>query len=259
MSDMGVLQSLAVPGALAFGLAVSQDGRRWAWGGCVGCAPNVGHMRARIYAGGIDIPDKLVLDEPSANPVLIPIGYTPRGIVVARTATGIGGCCYIPPEAGHRDVLVVDPTTFQISQSLNGCNAAYTSPQGSFVCTSTPPMTVHLADGSTRSVAAGGGWVHVDDSHGRVVFTLIHSRGQGDGGCPCKMDVEAAPLDGGPVTVLADQMTLDDVLPDGGIVAATAPVLPGQGALADWIVRTDGTRVQLDQAGGPFVAVLPLT
>jgi len=72
------------------------------------------------------------------------------------------------------------------------------------------------------------------------------------------MDVEAAPLDGGSVTVLADQMTLDDVLPDGGIVAATAPVLPGQGALADWIVRTDGTRVQLDQAGGPFVAVLPL-
>jgi hypothetical protein len=265
VSDMGVIRSLAVPGAVAYGLAVSEDGHRWAWGGCVACAPSAGDARARIYAGGIDIPDRLVLDEPTSNPVLLAIGFAPSGIVVARSATGIGGCCYIPPEAGHKDVVVVNPTTMQVSQSLTGCVAAYASPQGSFVCTSTSALTVHLADGLTRSVTpmspvVGVGWAHVDDTHSRVVFTVIHSRGPGDGGCPCMIDVESAPLDGGSVTVLANQMTLDDVLPDGGIVATTAPSLPGQGTAAtDWVVRPDGSRVQIGQAGAQFLAVLQLT
>jgi hypothetical protein len=259
-SDMGVAQSLAAPGPIATGLAVSGDGRRWAWGVCAGCVSSGG--RARIYLGGIEAPEKLVADEPSSNPVLIPLAFTARGVVVARSASGFGGCCYFNPEMGHKDVFIVDPATMRAGPNWNGCASAYATPKGSFACTGSV-VTVQLADGSTRTVTPTApvvavGWAHVDDSGGRVVFTAVHSRGQGDGGCPCTLDTEAGTLGAGSVTRLADQMTLDDLLPDGRIIATSAPVVPGQGASAEWIVAPDGSRVRLGPDGARFLAVVPL-
>jgi len=262
-SDMGALQGMtaAGPGGMVYGLAVSGDGRAWAWGECAGCGSSGG--RARVYTGGVGAAEKVVLDEPaSPNEVLIPLGYTAHGLVVVRAASGFGGCCYLPPETGHEDVLLVDPTTMQVTQTFKGCVSAYATPLGSFACTGST-VVVHLPDGSTQTVTPTSplalvGWVHVDDAGGRVVFGVIHSRGQGGGGCPCKIDTEAAALNGGSVTTLADQMLPEAVLPDGRIVATMAPMIPGSGPYSIWIVSPDGTRVQLGAATSELVAVLPL-
>lgn len=263
VSDLGVLQGLAAAGATAFGLAVSGDGRRWAWGECSNCLGAGG--RARLYVGGVDAHEQLVLDDPTSNAVLVPLAFTARGIIVARSATGLGGCCYFTPESGHRDVLLVDSATLQLSRTWNGCAAASPSPSGAFACVG-GTVTVNLPDGSTRSViptqpVRNVGWALVDDAGGRVVFGVVHSRGQGDGGCPCVIDTEVGGLDGGTVTKLVDQMTPDDLLPDGRVVATSTPstpVLAGQGTVADWIVSPDATRVRLGPEGARFLAVLTL-
>jgi hypothetical protein len=259
-TDMGVLQGLGPgAGATAAGLAVSADGRRWAWGECV-CANSNG--RARLYVGGVDAAARVVLDEPTTNEVLNPLAWTARGLFVARQATGLGGCCYFPDEVGVRDMLLVDPTTLQLSQTWKGCATAHASALGAFACTG-PVSTVHLPDGSTRTVAPTKpavvvGWVRVDDVGGRVVLGVIHSRGNGDGGCPCTIDTEAVALGDGAITKLADQMTPDDVLPDGRIVAKATPVMPGQDTVADWIVSPDGTRTRLGPDSARFLAVVSL-
>jgi len=260
-ADMGVLQSLAASGpGSAGGLAVSADGRRWAWGVCSGCSGS--GARTRVYLGGIDTPEKLVADESTTNQVLIPVAYTSRGVVVVRSASGLGGCCYLSPEDGHTAVLVVSPGALQPGPTLPSCVTAYASEAGSFACVGRM-VTVHLADGSTRAVmptqpVAQVGWARVDDAGARVVFTVLHSRGQGDGGCPCNLDTEAGSLSDGSVTKLADQMTLDDLLPDGRIVATSAPALPGEGPTVDFIVSPDGTRMRLGPDGESFLAVVPM-
>jgi hypothetical protein len=260
--DMGVLQGLAPGGgASSNGLAVSPDGRSWAWGECAGCTG--AGARARVLIGGVGAPVQVALDEPTTNAVLVPVAWTQRGIVVVRSRTGIGGCCYFWPEGAAEDTLLIDPTTRQVSQTLTGCHAAFASAVGSFACVAAP-LTVHMADGSTRTVnpsppVAGVGWSHTDDTGRRVVFGVIHSRGQGDGGCPCVIDMEAGAWDTGVVTKLADQMTPDDVLPDGRVVATSAPANPTGGSPSSlWLVSPDGARARLGGDGDDFVATVQL-
>lgn len=181
---------------------------------------------------------------------------------MARSATGFGGCCYLEPETGHQDMLLVDPITLQVSQTWKGCVAAYASPLGSFACTGRV-LTAHLPDGSTRTVTptppvTDDGWAQVDDSGRRVIFAVVHSRGAGGGGCPCKLDTEANSLADGSVTVLADQMLPDAPLPDGRVIMTSAPAVPDEGPHATWILSPDGTRVQLGPVGAQFMAVIAL-
>jgi hypothetical protein len=255
VSDLGLLTGMSTPGASAQGLAVSGDGRRWAWGEAVGA-------RARVYVGGIDAAAKIVLDEQTSNPVLRPLAFTPRGIVVVRSATGFGGCCYAPPELGVRDVLLVDQASLRVSQTWTACPMASPSSLGSFACTGAV-LTVHPPDGSTRTVTPIGpvvqaAWAHVDDQAGRVVFGVIHARGRGDGGCPCQIDTEQAGLDGGAATRIADQLLPEDILPDGRIVAASAPALPAQAPPSRWLLSPGGARSPLGPDGALFLAVVTI-
>jgi hypothetical protein len=253
--DLGVLEGL--PGNPASGLAVSSDGGKWAWGVCTGC--NSGAGRARVYIGGVRTAARLALDEPTVNKVLDPLAWTPRGIVVARDVTGIGGCCYLLPESAARDAMLLDPATLQLTTTWSGCMTSFVSPKGSFAC----GLTVHLADGSTKAATplppvVGVGWAHVDDARQRVVFTVLHNRGQGDGGCPCLIDTEAADLKTGAASKLVDQVTLDGLLPDGSIIVQSAPAVPSGAMHQEWVVSPDGTRVQLGpDAGVELLAVIP--
>jgi hypothetical protein len=63
-------------------------------------------------------------------------------------------------------------------------------------------------------------------------------------------------VDTGAVTTVVDQMTLDDVLPGGAIVARTAPATPGQAATVEQVVGTDRSRVQLGPAYPEYVGAL---
>ncbi len=256
-SDVGFLEGLATPGSTTSGLAVSGDGSRWAWG-CLSC--NSSAPRTRLYVGGAGIRAHIVLDEPTSNWGLVPLAWTASGLIVARQATGLGGCCYLTPEIGHMDAMLVDSATLQVSATWSGCSTASASQKGAFACVSAS-LTVHLPDGSTRMVSptppvAGVGWGHVDDAGNRVVFAVIHSRAGGEGVCPCVIDTETAALDTGVVTKLADQMTPDGLLSNGRVIASSAPLLPGQGTFSEWLLSADGTRVQLGPNGAHFVAIV---
>lgn len=253
VSDLGVLRGLTAPGATAWGLAVSDDGRRWAWGELIGAS-------TRVYVGGIDTPERVALDEATTNRAFVVLAFTARGIVVARSATGLGGCCYLPPEYGHKDALLVDPATLQVSLRWDGCATASATPLGSFACTGAA-LTAHPADGQTQAIAPIGpvvtaAWAHVDEAGRRLVFGVVHTRGQGDGGCPCRIDTEDAALDGGAATRLADQVLPDAVLPDGRLVVASAPAVPAQAPPSHWLLSPGGARTQLGPDGAEFLAIL---
>jgi hypothetical protein len=161
------------------------------------------------------------------------------------------------------DTMLVDPATLTVSATWPGCHTGYVSPKGSFACAVTP-MTVHLADGSTHSIVPISpvtqiGWIHVDDAGNRAVFGVIHSRGQGMGGCPCVIDTESAGLSNGVSAKIADQMLPLDILPDGRIFASSAPALPELTQSLPtklWVLAADGTQTQVATGPRDFIALV---
>ena len=255
--DFGALEGA---GGLSsgFGLAVSPDGRSWAWGVCMACDAAASTADARIYVGGIGSPTKLIYEKQvgggGTGTIFVPKGWTAKGVIVDRERNGVGGCCYFPPESLGLDTLLIDPATSTVVATWPGCDTAFVSPSGSFACAAAS-ITVHLGDGSIKTIVPLGpvadiGWVHIDDMHRRVVFTVLHSRGHGDGSCPCAIDTESGNLVTGTVTKLADQVTLDGLLSDGRLIVRSAAVLPGTGPWTEWIVSADGTQVQFGPSDG---------
>ncbi len=262
--DYGALEGGLSAG---FGLAVRPDGRSWAWGVCAACdAATSATADAQVYVGGIGLPTKLVYQEHvsacCSGTVLVPLGWTAKGLIVDSDRNDVGGCCYFTPESLGINTLLIDPATSKVLATWTGCGTTFVSPSGSFACAG-PAITVHSSDGSIRTILPLGpvaalGWVHVDDAHQRVVFTVVHSRGHGDGSCPCVIDVESGNLNTGTVTKLADQVTLDGLLSDGRLIVRSAPIVPGSTPWSEWLVSSDGTRTPIGPSDGvEVVAVLP--
>ena len=248
-------------GNLINGLAVSSDGQRWAWG--VLQNPGSSNARTWIDVGGMGVATKSAIAEATNNPVLIPLAWTLRGIVVSRSNTGIGGCCYLTPETAGREVMLVDPGTLMLVNTFGGCASSFVSAAGSFACAGST-IQVHTAGGSDVAVAAQPpvsqvGWAIVDDAGKRVVFAVIHSTGGGGDG-PYVIDTEQGDLTTRTVTKLFDQATPDYVLPDGRIIVSSAPQAPnsGQGYGAS-LRSSSGSSLQLGPQGSQFRTAFPLS
>jgi hypothetical protein len=256
-------------GNVVNGLAVSSDGQRWAWGILVVGAS--GPARARIDVGGAGATTRMGLEEPSTNTVLIPVAWTPRGLLVSRSLTGIGGCCYLTPETGGRDAMLVDPATLHVSNTWTGCATALATASGSFACVTgsgQTGVTVHPATGPDVDVSplppvAHVGWALVDDTQGRVLFAVIHSFGAGGGDGPYKIDTEQAALTAHQATHLLDQVVPDAALPDGRIVVTEAPAVPTSGAPGSAppsvvIATSGGGKLRIGAAGAGYLGAFQL-
>ena len=212
------------------GLAVSPDGTQWAWGVLLGSGPT-GPWQTRVDLGGVGRTARHALEEPTSNYVLSPVGWTSGGVLVSRNATGVGGCCYLTPEYGARDAMLLDPTTLQATSTWPGCATAAVSGAGSFACAGpvrTGRILVHKAGGGDITVTAVPpsvwvGWAIVDDSANRVIFGVIHDLGEGSGRGPYIIDTEAGDLTTLGVTKLFDQTTPDAALPGVAVVVTAAP------------------------------------
>ena len=249
------------PSAGASGLAVRPDGSQWAWGVTLGGA--TGPWQTRIDVGGIDLPTRHALEESTNNAVLHPIAWTSLGVLVARDATGIGGCCYLTPEYGARDAMLLDPSTLGATSTWTGCSTAAASNNGSFACAGAT-VDVHRSTGAevtvhALSTVAQVGWTVVDDTQNRVLFGAIHSQGRGGAAGPYVIDTEAADLSSGVVTKLFDQATPDAVLPDGSVVVTSAPTSFDYRQLAITVRSTSGTVDQLGPVGSEFVGLVQLS
>ena len=258
-TDVAALPDVTGP-AGASGLAVNPTGSQWAWGVTLGGA--TGTWQTRVDVGGIGIPTRHALAESTNNAVLSPIAWTSLGVLVARRATGIGGCCYPTPEYGGRDAMLLDPTTLGATSTWAGCSTAEASTKGSFGCAGAT-VEVHRSTGAEVSVHALSavsrvGWTVVDDTRNRVLFAVIHSQGQGGAAGPYVIDTEAADLSSGIVTKLFDQATPDAVLPNGSIVVTSAPMAFDYQQLAITVRSTSGNVDQLGPVGSEYVGLVQL-
>jgi len=263
-TDLGALQDLG-NGNFISGLAVRADGKRWAWG--VEIAGAVGPTRTRIDVGGVGVATRVTLEEQATNHVLTPIAWTSQGILVARDATGIGGCCYLTPEIAGRDAMLVDPTTLQMTKNWPGCATAAASPEGSFACVTSASrparLTVHRTTAPDITVTAlppsrEVGWALVDDAYNRVVFGAVHSFGNGGSEGPYAVDTESGDLPGGVVSVLADHATPVAALPDGRVVVTSAPARLSGSTSTVSVQAPSGASQQLGPEGAEFVGAFPL-
>jgi hypothetical protein len=250
------------------GLAVRNDGQQWAWGVLETGAS--GPTRIHIDVAGTGVATRKGLDQATDNPILMPLAWTPRGIVVSRSVTGIGGCCYLTPETAGRDVMLVDPSTLQVTTQWTACSTAAVSERGSFACiatsggVSTGVVTVHRASGSDTSVNAIApvehvGWLTVDDDRNNVLFAVVHSSGAGGGDGPYVIDTERADLAGNTVTKLFDQTTPDVVLPDGRVVVTSAPQVVNGSSSSVFIRSSGGSSLQIGPTGAGFLTSFRLT
>jgi hypothetical protein len=248
------------PSAGASGLAVSPDGSQWAWGVTLGGA--TGPSQTRVDVGGIGIPTRHALAEATTNAVLSPIAWTSLGVLVARDATGIGGCCYLTPEYGATDAVLLDTTTLEATSIWTGCSTAAASNNGSFACAGAT-VVVHPSTGAEVRVHALSpvsrvGWTVVDDSRNRVLFGVIHTQGQAGRPGPYVIDTEAADLSSGVVAKVFDQATPDAVLPDGSVVVTSAPTAFDYQRLAITVRLASGNVEQLGPTGSTFVGLVYL-
>lgn len=251
-TDVATLQD----GANAAGLAVSPDGRQWAWGiSSEGTSP-----RVHVDVGGLGLPTRTALDAPSSGGDEQVVAWTSVGVLVGQFGEG-GGCCYIPPEELARGAMLLDPATLQVSQSWPGCATAAATDAGSFACVEvfrTGKLTVHEAAGVTTSVTAempaqAVGWAHVDDSRNRVVFGVIHSLSGG-----YRVDTEAGDLATGAVTTLWTQVVPDALLPDGRVVVTSVP-LASTDARAVYVRSETGASHQIGPVDSFFLAAFTAT
>lgn len=249
---------------LISGLAVSPDGARWAWG--VQLASVGSNTRTHIDIAGPGAATQTALDEATNNPVLTPIAWTSQGILVERENIGIGGCCYIKPEAAGRDAMLVDPSSLQVTGTWTGCATTSASATGSFACVSDKPPAVVVHRGSPVAVTITPlspvvevGWAFVDDADSRVVFAVVHSLGNGGGDGPYVIDTESGDLSNGKVTKLVAQQTPEAVLADGSIVVSSAPAAPSSGIPSTVSLLTPaGSLQRLGPSGVQFVAAFTL-
>ena len=267
-TDIGALQDAGRSSQnYLTGLAVSPDGRNWAWGVTTPGSPGTA-ATTRIEVGGAGGPTRNALSEPASpggepGPVLAPLAWTSRGLLVSRNETGIGGCCYLWPETGGRDVMLVDPTTFAVVKTWTGCQTKFVSVAGSFACAAST-VVVHQAALSDVQVAAlppvaGLGWLVVDDVQRRVLFAVIHDRGAGGGDGPYVIDTEQGDLVSGVVTKLYDQTTPLAILPAGRAVTAAAPAVPGLGQGYPLSIRSSsGASVQIGPRDAQFIAAFQM-
>jgi hypothetical protein len=268
-TDLGLLQDVGTSGQnYITGLAVSPDGQSWAWGVTSPGSPGAA-ARTRIEVGGVGAPTRIAMSEaasPGGEPglVLVPLAWTSRGLFVSRDQTGIGGCCYLWPETGGRDTMLVDPTTFAVVKTWSGCQTKFVSLAGSFACDGSP-VVVHQATGADVEVApiapvAGLGWIVVDDVQDRVLFAVIHDRGAGAGDGPYVIDTEQANLASRAVSKLYDQATPLATLPDGRVVVAEAPAVPSSGQGYRLSIRSSsGSSAPLGPRDAQFIAAFPST
>jgi hypothetical protein len=254
-------------GNLINGLAVRSGGQEWAWGVLQTGAS--GPTRTHIEAAGAGVPARTALDQATDNPILIPLAWTPSGIVVSRSITGIGGCCYLTPETAGRDVMLVDPSTLQATKQWSGCSTATVSAQGSFACiassggVSTGAVTVHPASGADVTVNAitpveHAGWSIVDDIQGRVLFAVVHSSGAGGGDGPYVIDTEQADVNTKTVSKLFDQVVPDAVLPDGRIVVTSAPQVVNGNSSSVFVRSAGGSSLQVGPTGAGYLTSFQL-
>jgi hypothetical protein len=250
------------------GLAVRADGQQWAWGVLETGAS--GPTRMHIDVAGSGVATRKALDQATDNPILVPLAWTPRGIVVSRSITGIGGCCYLTPETAGRDVMLVDPSTLQVATQWNACSTAAVSALGSFACiassggVSTGAVAVHRASGTDVTVTSIApvehvGWSIVDDDHNHVLFAVVHSSGAGGGDGPYLIDTEQADLASNTVTKLFDQVTPDVVLPDGRVVVTSAPQVVNGASSSVFIRSPGGSSLQVGPTGAGFLTSFRLT
>jgi uncharacterized protein YceK len=268
-TDLGSLQDAGTSGQnYITGLAVSPDGQSWAWGVTSPGSPGAA-ARTRIEVGGVGAPTRIAMSEaasPGGEPglVLVPLAWTSRGLLISRDETGLGGCCYLWPEIGGRDVMLVNATTFAVVKTWTGCQTKFVSMAGSFACDGSP-VVVHQATGTDVEVApiapvAGLGWIVVDDVQGRVLFAVIHDRGAGAGDGPYVIDAEQGKLASRAVSKLYDQATPLATLPDGRVVVAEAPAVPSSGQGYRLSIRSSsGSSAPLGPRDAQFIATFPLT
>jgi hypothetical protein len=264
-SDTDVAALPDVRGGQAKGLAVSPDGRQWAWGVLLG--GSVGPWHTHVELGGIGLGTRTALDESASNPaVLSPVAWTERGILVSRDATGIGGCCYLTPESGARDAMLMDPVTLHLITAWNGCATASASPAGSVACSGpnrTATIVVHRAAAPDVTLSAlpphqQVGWAFVDDAGNRAIFGVIHSFGSGGAQGPYAIDAEAGDLGSLAVSKLFDQVTPDAALPDGSVIVTSAPPVVNASPSTVSVRSVSGAVHQLGPSGAAFVAVFQL-
>jgi hypothetical protein len=267
-TDFGSLQDVGTSSHnYLTGLAVSPDGQRWAWGVTTPGAPGAA-ATTRIEVGGVGVPARVALSEgaaPGGEPglVLTPLAWTSRGLLISRDATGLGGCCYLWPEEGGRDVMLVDATTLAVVKTWSGCQTRFVSMAGSFACDASP-VVVHQATGTDVRVApiapvAGLGWIVVDDVQGRVLFAVIHDRGAGAGDGPYVIDTEQGDLASRTATKLYEQVTPLATLPDGRVIVAMAPAVPSSGqGYALSIRSSSGSSTQIGPRDAQFIAAFPM-
>jgi hypothetical protein len=245
-----------------FGLAVNPDGTRWAWGVLIGAA---GSQRARVDIGGIGVQTTGAIEQSTQGYVLAPLGWTSEGILVARRALGIGGCCYLAPETGARDALLLDPATRQTVSTWTGCATAAVTPAGSFSCvgtsTGTSTVVVHRQQRTDVTLdvltpVRHVGWAMVDDAGARAVFGVVHSSGAGGSAGPYAIDTEVGDLATSKVSAVASAMTPDAVLPDGRLVVTSAPPVPPLAGFVVSLRSPSGETRQLGTADSFWVADL---
>lgn len=247
-TDIAPLQDLSTS---PYGLAVSPDGRQWAWGVWLGTSAP---YRVRVDLGGVGMDTRYAMEESTSNSVLEPLAWTSAGLVVERQATGIGGCCYLIPETGAKDAMLLDPGSLRTVDTWPGCATASASDAGSLVCIpttpGTPALVVHRQQRSDVTLQAQApvrrvGWAIVDDARGRALFGVVHSDGAGGSSGPYSIDTEAGDLGTGQVATIAGAVTPNAVLPDGRLVVTSAPpVLSPSGFLVS-IRSTSGQMQQL--------------
>lgn len=260
-ADVAALPDAAgQPATSVSGLAVSPDGSQWAWGVTQGGGAGTG--QTRIDIGGTGVVIRYALEQMTSNPVLQPIAWTSQGILVARRMTGIGGCCYLTPEYGATDAILLDPTTLAATSTWAGCSTASASTSGSFACAGAT-VVVHRGASSETNVSASPpisrvGWTVVDDARNRVLFGVIHSQGQGGATGPYVIDTEAGDLRSGVVTKLFDESTPDAVLPDGSLIVTSAPPAFDYQKMSVLIQSTSGAVTQLGPVGSEFRGLVEL-
>ena len=283
-SDMGLLPDTPQSGSAAqysiFGLAVSPDGTKWAYGVLISSSSGNGSAQTQIDVGGVGQTPNHTAPQTVNSQGWYVLGWSAQGIVASMGAIGIGGCCYLSPEAAGMYAVTIDPSTLSTSKTWQGCATSDISANGSFACVaancftgvsaSTSPcanaangmITVHRASQPDVQITATqpvlhAGWTLVDDTNNRDVFGVVHSIGN-SGPQQYVIDTESGNLGTQAVTKLGDQVLPDGVLASGDVVVSAAPQDPTSGQAGVSVLHANGSMTQLGAGNVSFVGLIAL-